>query len=246
MNVLFVPTLALDISLLDRLADSVDCHIQHKVVFNNGHSTALLEWQGKHPDWVVLNAYVNLGVAGSWNKVQELFPHEQQWLICNDDIWFPPGVLQKFCEYGDANLSSHDLLRLNDSSPYYCFIHSINNINDIGTFDENFWPAYYEDSDYNLRSRLLNMTIRNCFSGQNQVNHGKPKCGGIDYNAMIQGCGLWNRRYWESKWGAMKSKFKYPFNNECISPKEWTYNSERRLWMTKLFDAFMESPQLYD
>jgi hypothetical protein len=251
MNVLIVPSLGLDVTLLERLALSVDHPIQHKLVILNGRTWALDYWQRAHPDWKVLIQADNLGVAGSWNLAAAICPHEKAWLICNEDIWFPPGILKQFCEFGDANADSHSILRLNDSSPYYCFIHTRNNIEDVGHFDENFWPAYYEDCDYNVRLRRARLQIHNCFTGQNQVNHGKPRTGGMDYNAFLQGVGLFNRRYWYQKWGSMDTEsaaFKTPFNRVGAPLSQWTLDRKRRARMQPIFDEFMAvpNPSIYD
>ena len=53
MNVLFVPTLGLDLSLIERLANSVDYHIRSKVIFNNGEPGACDEFRDRHDDWQV-------------------------------------------------------------------------------------------------------------------------------------------------------------------------------------------------
>ena len=251
MNALLVPTLGLDLTLLNRLAESIDHPIRHKVLIHNGRFGDLDQWITAHPEWILLCRGGNLGVAASWNLGAELFPDEKAWLICNDDIWFPPGILRQFCEFGDARCESREALRLNDSSPYYCFIHTRKNIEDFGTFDENFWPAYYEDCDYNVRIRRSGGTMRNCFPGQNQVNHGKPRCGGMDYNAMLQGAGLFNRRYWTQKWGSDDrelGEFVTPFNNPKSSIKDWELDRERRSQMYSLWLEFMatEHPSIYD
>lgn len=245
MNVLIVPTLGLDTTLLDRLALSIDHPIQHKLIILNGRTYALDFWQRAHPDWKVLIQKENKGCAGSWNMAAKLTPGEKAWLICNDDIWFPPGILKQFCEFGDANADRHDVLRLNDSFPYYCFIHTLHNIEDFGEFDENFWPGYYEDCDYNVRVRLAGGEFKRCFPGQNQVNHGKPKCGGMDYNAFLQGVGLFNRRYWMEKWGAAdyeNAHYKSPFNRVGWTVAQWTLDRKRRAKMQPIFDEFMATP----
>lgn len=79
MNVLFVPTLGLDLLLLERLAASVDYPIRSKVVFNNGDPGACDEFRDRHDDWQVKeSAFGNLGVAGSWNFCAKMFPEEQE------------------------------------------------------------------------------------------------------------------------------------------------------------------------
>src|SRR5258708_3283064 len=73
MHVLFVPTLGLDVSLLDRLAASVDYHVRSKCVFNNGEPGSLDGFRDTHDDWIVKeSAFGNLGVAGAWNQCAKM------------------------------------------------------------------------------------------------------------------------------------------------------------------------------
>ncbi len=122
MNVLFVPTLGLDLSLLERLASSVDYPIARKMAFNNGEPGALDSFRDAHPDWIVKeSAFGNMGVAGSWNQCAKLFPEEQSWLIMNDDAWFLPGYLETICKCSNEH-ETEPLIHLNSSNAYYCFV----------------------------------------------------------------------------------------------------------------------------
>lgn len=142
MNVLFVPTLGLDLSLLERLAASVDYPIRSKVAFNNGEPGALDEFRDKHDDWIVKeSAFGNLGVAGSWNQCAKMFPEEPSWLIMNDDAWFLPGYLQKI-QQASFNHYNEPIVHLNSSNAYYTFVWTQRGKKEFGEFDENFWPAY--------------------------------------------------------------------------------------------------------
>jgi GT2 family glycosyltransferase len=251
MNALIVPTTGLDVTILTRLAESIDYPIPHKVIINNGRWYDLDQWGAKFTDWKILERPDNLGCAGSWNLAAEIMPHEKAWLICNDDIAFKPGVLETLCAFADENCEGHDALRLNESYPYYCFIHTQKNIEDFGTFDANFWPAYYEDCDYNVRVRLAGGTFKNCYPGQNQVIHGKPRTGGMDYNAMLQGMGLFNRHYWMQKWGSMNletASYLWPFNLAERDHHFWKLDQMRRDKMHVLWDEFMatKNPSIYD
>lgn len=246
MNCLLVPTIALDISLLDRLAASVDHPIRDKVVINNGRNGALDQWKKSHPDWSVLDQDENLGVAGSWNLAPLIFPRDDAWLICNDDIWFNPGFLRQFCEAIDTHATSHDVIRLNETSPYYCFPWTRHNLDDYGTFDENFWVAYHEDCDMNRRLTLAGAKWNNIFQGP-VVNHGKPKCGGVEYNALIQGVGLFLRDYWRRKWGGFpQPTYAAPFG--ACPLHRWTLDRVMRAKIRPLWETFMAqtNPSIYD
>ena len=92
----------------------------------------------------------NIGVAGSWNKLCHLiFKNYDNALIINDDVYlgygtnvvddviteYPYSLIQSFASWSVFSISKH----------MYDY---------IGDFDEIFYPAYYEDSDYIYRMKL--------------------------------------------------------------------------------------------
>jgi len=146
MNTLFVPTIALDVSLLDRLADSIDFPISKKVAFNNGQEDALEDFVLRHPDWMVIDSGTgNKGVADSWNVCAEMFPGESGWLLVNDDAWFLPGQLETIYHHA-IKYPNEPVLYLNSTQPYYCFVWNAYGKKVVGEFDPNFYPAYYDGS----------------------------------------------------------------------------------------------------
>jgi len=102
----------------------------------------------------------NLGVSGSWNRfLREVFfePNslgiEYDWiLMLNDDI-----------ELGENQLISmkRELLDHEDKwmvvGPYYWSVFAINRkcVENVGFFDESFYPALFEDNDYHYRLNLI-------------------------------------------------------------------------------------------
>lgn len=251
MNVLFVPSIGLDVSLLERLAASVDYPIKYKVAFCNGPEGALNEFAERHPDWVVKDSPVgNRGVAGAWNDCAKWFSSEPAWLIINEDAHFLPGYLEQICKCADANLDA-PIIHLNDSNAYYAFVWTLAGREKFGEFDENFWPAYHEDCDMRVRHRLMGVTTYPyALQGLPPLPHGKPKTGGINYSALIQGAGLINRTYWIRKWGSNKSfdrmfeegAYQTPYRDHRLTPKEWVWYPEHRAKLYPLWEAFMSLP----
>lgn len=250
MNVLFVPSIGLDPTLIARLADSVDFPIKHKVAFNNGPAGALDDFAERHRDWIVKDNGYNRGVAGSWNECSVWFKEEPCWLIMNEDAWFLPGQLEQICKCADANLEA-PMIHFNSSNAYYGFVWTAKGKERCGTFDENFWPAYHEDCDMRIRHRLLGIhTYTYALEGQPVVPHGKPQCGGMNYAALIQGAGLINRTYWYRKWGSFdyeNALFPNPNRDRRIPPSEWIWYPEHREKIRPLWDSFMSlpSPSIY-
>ena len=252
MNVLFVPSLGLDLSLLERLAASVDYPVKFKVALNNGPEGALDGFKEAHPDWIVKEPDCgNRGVAGSWNDCAKWFSSEPAWLIMNEDAWFLPGYLEKICKAADANLDAPALF-LNDSNAYYCWVHTRAGIERFGDFDENLWPAYMEDSDMRVRHRLCGVTTYPyALQGLPPLPHGKPRTGGINYAAMIQGTSLLNRAYWLRKWGSMDQEsavYQTPYRDHRLTVKDWVWNPQHRAELWPLWRTFIEqpNPSIYD
>lgn len=251
MNVLFVPTLGLDLSLLERLANSVDYAIRSKVAYNNGEPGALESFKDAHPDWIVKeSAWGNRGVAGSWNDCAKLFPEEPTWLIMNEDAWFLPGYLETICTV--ARNAKQPVIFLNNSNAFYCFVWTALGKKEIGEFDENFWPAYYEDCDYKVR---LAMKGYNGFvyalQGREPLPHGKPRTGGVNYNAMLQGCGLLNRVYWLKKWGNQDfttATYQTPYHDHRLTVDQFAWYPEERAVRRQIYDAWLSlpNPSIYD
>lgn len=251
MNVLFVPSIGLDPTLLERLAKTVDYPVKYKIAWNNGPTGALEDFRNAHPDWIVKESPVgNLGVAASWNQCAKLLPNEPLWLLMNEDAWFLPGYLKRICEFSDYH-ENKPIIYLNESQAHYCFVWTAYGKKQFGTFDENLWPAYYEDYDYRSRLQLGGVTeFRYALEGLEPLPHGKPRSGGMNYAAMLQGCGLLNRAYCKRKWGSNECnnpQFQVPYNDGRLTPRDWIYYPEHRAELYPLWRTFMEqNPSIYD
>lgn len=247
MNVLFVPSIGLDITLLDRLAASVDFHVAYKVAWNNGPLGALESFARLHRDWIVKDSGMgNLGVAGSWNECAKLFPDERTMLLMNEDAHFLPGQLEQICGQADHH-ESEPILYLNETQAMYCFVATKSGREMFGTFDENFWPAYYEDCDFRVRLRLAGVVHPYpLLPNQPPVPHGKPRSGGTNYSAMLQGCGLINRAYWLKKHGSFdfeKATYPTPYRDHRLKPSEWVWDPAHRAKLYPLWDTFINLPE---
>lgn len=92
----------------------------------------------------------NIGVAASWNKLcRTIFEKHSHALILNDDVYLGyntdtvNSVIQKY-EYSLVqSFVSWSVILISKYMYDY-----------IGDFDEVFYPAYYEDSDYLYRMKL--------------------------------------------------------------------------------------------
>jgi GT2 family glycosyltransferase len=140
-----VPTLTRH-DLLGRMLDSVDVAVRHLVVIDNS-GDGFKVGEGPWEDATVLRMPANLGVAGSWNLGVRL-AHRQPWvLIASDDVLWPAGALERF-----VDVSGEERLVLSETWPHWCaFTLGMSVVKDVGLFDEGYYPAYFEDTDYERR-----------------------------------------------------------------------------------------------
>lgn len=251
MNVLFVPSIGLDDSLIRRLASSVDYDIKWKCALNNGPLGALDSFASDFPDWHIKETGLNHGVAGSWNQCAKWFSSEPYWLLVNEDAYFLPGQLRDICVCAAENPVA-PLIYLNESEAYYCFVWTQVGREIVGEFDENFWPAYYEDCDHRVRLRRAGLNnIPYALPSVPVVPHGKLRTGGVDYSAMLQGCGLLTRAYWRRKWGSdirETSSYSTPYRDHRLTYRDVVWYPELRAQLYPLWDAFINKPgaSMYD
>jgi GT2 family glycosyltransferase len=159
-------------------------------------------------NFVIYKPEKNLGVSGSWNMIMDYADKVKAThvLMLNDDIYL-----------GKSEEEINTIIRLWNPE-FLCtelnwcsFILSVDSYKKIGKFDENFFPAYFEDNDYFRRMMLLNVPIimnamlnpiiyRNSMTilKTPELNNGFEK----------------NRQYYISKWGGQPTQetFSTPFN----------------------------------
>jgi GT2 family glycosyltransferase len=155
---MIVPTLTRH-DLLTQMLKSIDYPVGLLIIVNN-HPSANFEDTNSIPDCVadyrVLNMPANLGCAGSWNLGVKLSPFAPWWMVVSDDVVFQPGALEGF-----AAECSPDGLTLSDEWPHYQFFGVGENVVEkVGLFDENLYPANFEDDDYQRRCEVAGVSIR--------------------------------------------------------------------------------------
>ena len=93
----------------------------------------------------------NTGVAPGWNRLcKTAFGHGcDAIIIANDDIILEPDTLKKTIEA----LEIADIVACPGHNLFSYFGMTKKMYADVGEFDENFWPAYYEDNDYAHRMK---------------------------------------------------------------------------------------------
>jgi GT2 family glycosyltransferase len=163
----------------------------------------------KHQNLVVIENEKNIGVAGSWNMLcDEIYKDHDYAIILNDDIYFGRK------DYEVDNLLSNFKKDFYVTMQDWCvFIIPKKTYKQVGKFDHEFYPAYYEDNDYHYRMKLLGKSFfeipfLNPFLYQASQT--------IDKEPSLRKFVEDNKQRFIKKWGGVPTKetFKKPFNQK--------------------------------
>lgn len=159
---------------------------------------------------VVANSSTNLGVGASWNLLcDKIFSDGcDHALILNDDIYLG----KKISEIEDLLSKKKNKGHFLRSTPDWCaFIISKRVWNEVGRFDECFFPAYYEDKSYEYRMKLkgiapIKTPILNPYVYKNSQTGAK--------DISILEASKKNKELYISMWGGEpeREKFKKPYD----------------------------------
>lgn len=219
--------------LLTRLFQSIDYPVYRFVIINNGTNPsvdlAINRILKKHSNVDVIRPGGNIGVAASWNLVTQQYPAPYHF-ICSNDIQFQRGDMARMAQ---AAKNPEEAIIVGNFGFAY-FIVTKKGMETVGTFDENFYPAYYEDCDWMRRARLLGFE-HTIVQGMTAIHGEAPHWGSatIHSNKHYQQkngiTGNQNSIYFERKWGGPPAKevFPTPFNDPDWPPAKWVLEPER-------------------
>jgi len=181
---LIVPTLY-HYDLLENMLRSIDHPVDQIIVIDNGGNLK----QCSCPNAQQINIVslpTNIGVAASWNLGIKLTPFSEWWLIANDDIIWNPGKLSAFEKFMQKNSIVADWRPLTAFSGFA--IHETT-IEKVGLFDEFYYPACGEETNYWTRANrasIIGIDIPDAFSLQDstgrtraEMQHRYPRTAGI-------------------------------------------------------------------
>lgn len=179
----------------------------------------------------------NRGVAASWNEGmrRSLDAGNQYALITNDDVVFTPNAIKTMYEFlkykSNAAFVSPNQNNYDENEPprengadFFCFMVDIPKlVEKAGWFDENIFPAYFEDNDMHRRMLLSgtksyvlpNVQVNHVGSATQNFEPGNPACPPHMFEQ--------NRAYFINKWGGQpgNEQFLHPFNNPNNDIKFW-------------------------
>lgn len=186
-------------------------------------------------------------LSAAWNNgAKQAFADGCKYaIICNDDIMFSKDTIDALVEEYErlhkkekvvlvspnnilAQLGQpYDILnyeRPNDPFTwsehpnFSCFLITEDTFEKMGTFDENFWPAFWEDNDYHYRAVLLGYK-QICVTAAPMVH-----IGGVS-TSMAAVSGAPSEEYYRRKWGSthrnLDERFKTPYDDPLLTPKDW-------------------------
>ena len=176
------------------------------VICDNGNQDILF----REENFVLYRPNKNLGVSGSWNMIMDYAKRvgATHVLMLNDDVVL--GLSEKFinlilCSEGK------DLDFISSNNNWSAFILKVESYEKIGKFDENFFPAYFEDNDYAYRMTLSKAKVLYLESLNPKIYRNSMT---IQKDPSLNQRFQLNREYYISKWGGIPSEEKYskPFN----------------------------------
>lgn len=160
-----------------RLFDSIgDFSIGKICIINNGNSKDVAEaideiknrYESKS-ELDIVSPGENWGCAKSWNYILKKHMNDYVWMAAND-VAFRPGDVEKIYEWQEKDRVENlgKLGTINYTNVGYGFwVINSTHFERMGTFDENFYPAYYEDMDYNRRMYLMDQECQRGIRSEN-------------------------------------------------------------------------------
>ena len=134
----------------------------------------------------------NLGFPGSVNLVIKTHPEASWWCIANADVVFGPGDLANLARV----MTGARWVGVND---WRVFGLSFEAVARVGLWDENFWPCYCEDADYEYRCTLAGVEWG--FIGGTTTHEGSVTIKEARYAERNGHTYPANRAYYRAKWG---------------------------------------------
>lgn len=203
--------------LLLRMVDSIDIEIEKLCIVQNGNDDTVEDaikkiQQGRNPR--ISKVYLerpfrNMGVAPAWNSIIKSFPECGYWLIANNDTLFLPGDLEK---YHNLSIQNPTSVITDARGSFSCFTISPHIVATVGLFDENIWPIYCEDTEYQLRMKKAGVTQISIPSDLGESNNGswtiRSNSTYAENNRITHTS---NQNYVDAKWGT-NTDYQTPWN----------------------------------
>lgn len=211
--------------LLTRLINSIDHDVDNVVIlFQGGHNNNFDFSKIKNKfikNLIIVRSNFNIGVSRGWNYILQNYL-KTYCIISGDDNYFNPGSLKKVSEYMTPDKLNEVMFAARGDQAFTTYIFTKKTIETIGYFDENIYPAYYEDNDYRYRMLLSGhdfISIPDILSINTGDDNHRESCtlhsADENYRNKMSECFSRNGQYFESKWG--NSTYKFPFDRKDLT-----------------------------
>jgi hypothetical protein len=215
--------------------------------------------------------YELLGVSEGWNKILHSFPYSPWYLISAYDVLFLPGQLKAFSHRfwsrslfnsnKTVNFAHTRWSNMPGGKGFNLFALNQEVIQNCGYFDENIFPAFWEDRDYKIRLKLWSGTKIRTFADIRPI-HGSDEDRKLNYtsgtkylkpawHAVMKMAASWNIKYVIAKWGCnLENSMKYHDLLNCTYSKPFGVEQSIAVWkknddrIHKLRDTYKESLSL--
>lgn len=175
-----------------------------KHIISNGKQYYSPQIRGNNYIW---EQDTNIGVAASWNKLCEMIFRDHDWaLLVNDDVY-----LGYDTDLVLEAISNSKVGIVQSAFNWSVVLISKSLYEQVGEFDEMFTPAYYEDSDYMYRLKLMGLlheidyTLNPVVVRHSQTYEKNPQLVNLAMNN--------NRVRYQNKWGGspLLETYKIPY-----------------------------------
>lgn len=243
--------------LLERLINCIDFPVQKLVIINNGNDSGVADALYRINSSLTEHAYIheleiikpqrNLGVAASWNMLIGQNQDAPYVMICANDMLVLEGEWKRFYEFIEERHTSHAVLY---GYAYNFFAVTKLGWQTIGTFDENFFPAYCEDVDHFYRIKVSGAVTAGLPDAQ--IKHGEAPNWGSETVFSDKSLMTANKRthannkhYYSKKWGGAggEETFKVPFGNSRNTIGFWQYDADFRNRQLMIIEESKQKPQ---
>lgn len=207
--------------LLEACLRSIDIPVRLVIIDNGGVTD---EIQLPDDAWVV-QPPSNLGVAASWNFIIRTAPADPYWLIANADVEFGPGDLARLC----AEMEKGGPRWVGINNDWRLMGLTSETVEQVGFFDENLHPIYFEDCDYEYRCALAGVPWYSIDGATTHVGSAAIKSEERYARANARTYEA-NRRYYLAKWGGPHrggERFRLPFNDAGGHVRDWALDLKR-------------------
>lgn len=197
-----------NIHLLRNCLSGMDVDWRHLLIIDNSENSECKEFEGKGAE--ILYFPENIGVAKSWNIALRADCDWTFFVSCN--AVFPNGFSEVLTELNKA--TEYAMLT---TMAWHCNAISRKCVEQVGYFDENFYPAYFEDTDYYYRMRLAKIPIQ--IPVLNIPGYSSRQSNSLDKGLQVNFLEL--EKYYIEKWGGKPGEETYTLAWNKDGIKHW-------------------------